>query len=147
MKIKKEKMSNEFTKFHIRIDEKGEPLFNTVLHRFTNTDKGGPHDHPWGFTTHILKGGYVEKVYTIHEDGKWTSELIHRKPGTSHKVAANCIHEIVELPEGECWTLIMPGAPERQSGFWRFEGDFIGFRLWNRRKYRPVINAPISTAV
>lgn len=124
--IEKEIMNNVFTKVHIR----GLP-FDAVLHRFTDAEPGAIHDHPFSFVSHVLKGGYIEKVYTINPGGYWHSELIHRKPGTSHTVTATCIHEIVELPKGECWTLILPGVHERTSCFWKFYPNAIAYRPWN----------------
>ncbi len=116
LNIEIEKMSDEFTKHHII----GLP-FDTAIHHFTAKDKGSPHDHPFGFTSFILQGGYVERVYKVETDGKWTSELLHRTPGTVHSVEAAHIHQIVELPSGECYTIRIPPEKVRQTRFWTCE--------------------------
>lgn len=131
MKTKFERMSEQFCKIHLI----GLP-FNAAIHHFTAPDVGSPHDHPFSFTSFVLSGGYIEKVYYVGDDGQWRSELIERKPGTAHVVEANHIHQIVELPEGECYTLITPKEKVREPHFWKFdergsesrpwfEGDFI----------------------
>jgi len=107
-----EVMSAEFTKHHIE----GLP-FPCAFHHFTGTDKGGPHDHPWSFRSYIMQGGYIERVY--QPDGKF--EDIKREPGTSFNLPAEHIHEIIELPQGECWTLVIPGPLEREWKFWEFD--------------------------
>lgn len=130
MTIEPEILRAGFEKHHLR----GLP-FSAVLHRITEPDApGNPHCHPFGFTTHILRGGYVERVYHVEGD-KWTSEIIHRTPGSAHYVPATHIHEIIELPDGECWTLILPGPWERESGFWKFDRE-IQFRKWNEENYQ-----------
>lgn len=130
--FKKEKMSNEFYKHHIR----GLP-FGAVIHHFTAPDTGGPHDHPFGFTTHIIHGSYIERVYKIH-NGNVIVEDIHRQQGTSHYVPSETIHEIIALPHGDCFTLITPGPWERETHFWKFEEGVTLNRHWRQRKYRVV---------
>lgn len=132
MQIIEERMSEFFCKYHL----KGLP-FDAVLHHFTDADKGYPHDHPFSFMTFILKGGYIERVYTINKNGTWTSELVHHYPGDSHLVIANHIHKIEELPTGECWTLILPFPKLKDSGFYRFEENSILFRYWYENEFKP----------
>ena len=59
MEIQIEVMNDHFTKMHL-----GNGF---VLHKFTAAD--GPdadfHDHPWGFITTILRGGYREEVLDL----------------------------------------------------------------------------------
>ena len=117
--FEEERMSDEFTKFHVR-----NAPFYAVFHRFTAPDKGGPHDHPWGFTTKIIKGSYVERRYYL--DG--STEIFHRKLNDSFEMDAKTIHRIVSLPDGECWTMITPFAWEREWGFWQFREDGAYFR-------------------
>jgi hypothetical protein len=129
MQYKEEIMSEEFTKhlfkFPCRFGE-----FHMVVHHFTGPDTGGPHCHPYGFMTHILKGGYIERRYTLHETF-WGCEDIFRQPGESFYVPATTIHELVALPGGECWTVITPGPKEREPGFWTFNEHGAWFRQWN----------------
>lgn len=118
-------MSGEFTKYHLQ----GLP-FGAVIHRFTAPDKGSPHDHPFGFTSFILSGGYIEKIFKVGSDGSWESELVERLPGTVHTIEADHIHQIVELPRGECYTLIMPREKIRESKFWKFDESGSESRFW-----------------
>ena len=131
IKISEERMSNEFLKTHLL----GMPV-DVVIHHFTAPDKGLPHCHPFGFTSFILSGGYVEKVYNKDSEGIWTTELIHRLPGTSHTVEAEHIHEIVELPEGECYTIILPQPKVREARFWRFDEGKATSRAWFEDEFK-----------
>lgn len=123
-----ERMSRAFTKYHL--DD------GRALHRFRAEEPhADPHDHPWPFDTEILDGGYVEEVFELAEGGGWRSTLVHRRPGTAHRVAAAHIHRIVALPQRECWTLVRAGAHERETRFWRF-GDGVWSRSWRERRWR-----------
>lgn len=129
--VSEERMSDEFLKTHV----KGLP-FDAVIHQFSAPDKGLlPHDHPYSFTSHVLHGGYVERVYLIDGGGGWRSELVHRPPGSVHFVLATHIHEIIELPKGDCHTLIIPGKKVRESRFWLFEENQIRSRAWNQEEF------------
>lgn len=107
-----------------------------VLHRFTAPDTGDPHDHPFGFTSHVLSGGYVEDVFKPQPDGTHTVNRYQRLPGTSHRVDARTIHRLVELLAPEAWTLIEPGPAEQKSGFYRFDGAGIWHRHWDEPEFR-----------
>lgn len=132
--VRKEKMNAVFMKYHL----KGLP-FDAVIHHFSEKDNNEHiHDHPFSFTSHILKGSYVERIYEISEDGTYTSSIHRREEGSSHFVSASTIHEIIELPEGECFTLIRPGQWEKETFFYRFEEGKAYRRKWNQRKFRPV---------
>ncbi len=111
--FEQEIMSEGFMKYHI----KGLP-FDAALHHFTKVDEGDLHDHPFAFTTHILKGGYIEVEYTVMSPFQFYAETKKREAGTSHRVEATTIHKMTSLPEGECWTLILPEPKIRDSRFW-----------------------------
>lgn len=122
-----ERMSDVFAKYHLR----GPWPFGAVIHQFSDIDRGDPHDHPWGFRSVILHGGYVERVF--QPDG--ASELVHRNLGDSFEIAATHIHRMEALPNGECWTLVMPGPHERTSRFWQFREDGSYSRAWNEHDW------------
>ena len=130
--VRAERMSPAFVKYHL--DD------GRALHRFTRPEPhANPHDHPWGFETTILSGGYVEEVFTLLPGGGWQSDFVERAPGSRHLIDADHIHRIVSLPCGESWTLVRAGPHERQTLFWRF-GDMVQRRAWNARRwsnYRP----------
>lgn len=141
MTLRHQRMSREFEKFLFTHAGHGKKYFHSVFHHFTGRDRGNPHSHPWNFTSYILAGGYVERQYIIRPDGTWHSEIIHRLPETIHKVMTNTIHEIIELPEGECWTVVVPaGSAPIPWHFWRFDENGVYFRLPKSRhfkKYEP----------
>ncbi len=128
-------MNDGFVKYHL-----GElaPDFTPVLHKFTEPDTGYPHDHPWAFHTHILRGGYIEQIYYVRSDGTWTSEIIKRFPGTSHWVNATHIHRVIELVTPECWTVIDPHPTnvQRKSRFWNFDNKIATSRAWDETEFR-----------
>ena len=134
MKYRKEKMSNEFTKHLFDFTGKHTP-FHMVVHHFTDRDKGGPHCHPFRFTTHILKGGYTERIYQLTDNGELQYADVFRGPGTTHVVEAECIHELIHLPNGECWTVMIPEEKVREPRFWRFNQEGAFSRVWNKRKW------------
>ena len=111
MEINTEKMNQVFTKYHL----KGLP-FDAVIHHFSEKDQNEHiHDHLFGFTSHVLHGSYIERVYSLDSENRlWYVREIHRRAGESHFVPANTIHEIIDLPEGECYTLITPGKWEQE---------------------------------
>ena len=65
-----EPMGPHFTKVHLGNGQ--------VLHRFSEPDTGPPHDHPWGFTSHVLSGGYIEDLYMLRPDGIATVARVER---------------------------------------------------------------------
>lgn len=135
IKVKREKMNAVFIKHHL----KGLP-FDAVIHHFSEKDQNEHiHDHPFSFTTHILKGSYIERIYKILEDGSYISSVHHRKEGSSHFVSADTIHEIIDLPDGECFTLIRPYEKEKETCFYRFEDGKVLVRRWNQRKFREIL--------
>lgn len=122
LSLSTEVMSDFFTKHHIH----GLP-FPVVLHHFSAPDRGDPHNHPFEFRTHILHGVYVEEVFS--QNG--TRTTIRRQPGESHEVKADCIHRIIELPVGDCYTLMLPLGPKVQEpGFFQFRDDGVYHRFW-----------------
>lgn len=131
--FREERMSDELTKHHINALP-----FDAVIHHFTGKDRGSPHNHPFSFRTYLLKGSYIERIYTINNDGSYQTEVIHRKEGTTHHVKADTIHEIIDLPDGECWTMILPERKVQESGFFLFEEDKISFRSWYENDFKPI---------
>jgi hypothetical protein len=128
--IEPEVMSEGFTKYHI----KNLP-FDAVLHHFTKPDEGDLHDHPYSFVTHILKGGYKEEIHQMRADGWFIFSKVDRRAGTSHRVEATTIHRMIELPEGDCWTLVLPEPKVRDSRFWRFEENGSYSRAWHETEW------------
>ena len=129
--MRAERMSAEFIKYHV-----GAPLpFPAVFHHFTAPDRDGPHDHPWAFRSTILSGRYVEAIYSIEPDGRWEMEVIEREAGSCHHVPADRIHRIIDLPDGDCWTLILPQPAIRKTKFWDFSGGRARWRFWDSDRW------------
>jgi len=92
--------------------------FNIFLHKFLKSDPDDVHDHPWPYTTLILKGGYYEWLPEFNVYGEQVGEKrLWRGPGHFRFSTAHSFHRI-ELKQGiECWTLFMPGPQRREWGF------------------------------
>lgn len=102
------------------IERKNFP-FNIFIHHILKDDDEDLHDHPWGFFSLILNGGYRE---TILNEKQYT-ETYWRGPGTFQRVTANHIHHISAVPrDGGCWTLFIPFKQEKQWGFWHYNKDY-----------------------
>jgi len=87
-------------------------LLGVYLHRFPATG-GRPiipgHDHPWGFVSVVLAGGYDEASC-------WCHETPHRR-GHCGLRRARAVHRIRVHPDG-CLTLCIRG-PKRQDWSWQ----------------------------
>lgn len=120
--ITHETISPGFEKFHLNPDGAQPWPFRPVLHHFQPHDIGEePHDHPHGFQVFVLRGSYLEEVFTLLPDGGWSMTLHRRETASVRQVAATDIHRIVGLPDGDCWTLVLAGPVERDWRFWRFD--------------------------
>ncbi|RZK35359.1 MAG: hypothetical protein EOO61_12030 [Hymenobacter sp.] len=132
IKVKQQKMNKIFMKTHLL----GMP-FSAVIHRFRAVEEGDAHDHLFAFTSTILYGGYVEQIYFLNNEGHWDKKTVHRKPGDTFRVEATCIHKITGLPQGECYTIILPEAKVCETHFWRFDKHgTASCRLWDKRIFR-----------
>ena len=99
--------------------------FNVFIHKFIKSDEPVMHDHPWGYTTIILSGGYWEHI-PIDVDGKIVDTKFWRGPGywnsysSSHKhwieLPANAVGSDATSP---CWTLFIPRV-KKHNGKWGF---------------------------
>ena len=98
-------------------DRKNFP-FNIFLHRFLKSDPADVHDHPWGYFTVILKGGYWEWIPQFNSKNQKTGEIaVWRGPGHFRFCKATSYHRIEIDPAIPTWTLFMPGPQKREWGF------------------------------
>lgn len=118
-----ERMNGGMVKLHL-----GTPDKPRVIHWFTAPDHGDPHDHKqWGFWSTVIEGSYIEERYSL--DG--SHDRIHRQKGERFYVESDAIHRIVELPDGECWTMIEPDPHTGQdSGFYIWRDGVALTRTW-----------------
>lgn len=92
--------------------------FNIFIHKFLKGDDDELHDHPWGYFTFILAGGYNEVL--LNKNGENTTHW--RGPGFFQSVKqthAHAIHLDDSEGAGECWTLFIPYRREKEWGFWK----------------------------
>lgn len=116
--ITQERMSDEFTKYHLTGPWPNYPL----IHHFSGPDRGGPHDHPWPFRVTVLSGGYVERIYEPDLSG-WKDVI--RGEGDCFAVPAERIHSITRLLVPDCWTFVYrlnPGEPDKP---WRHYDEAV----------------------
>jgi hypothetical protein len=98
------------------------------LHLFRTPDHDPvPHDHPFGFRSIILFGGYTERIYdyvvtpqgvrtaTNRFEDHWRD--VRRKPLTTHRVPKTHCHRIIELHGRRTVTLVIRGLKEQDWGF------------------------------
>ncbi len=120
-RIVMDRINNEpyLERYYLFLKDRKHFPFNVFLHRFLKSDPDDVHDHPWGYATLILKGGYYEWVGKFNSAGqKIGEERVWRGPGHFRVCRATSYHRI-ELCEGvDCWTLFMPGPQRREWGFW-----------------------------
>ena len=92
--------------------------FNVFVHKFLKSDPGHPHDHPWGFCTVILRGGYWEWKPVLDSRGYVMSERCRwRGAGSIRFGSAQDLHRIELEPGVTPWTLFVPGPRLREWGF------------------------------
>lgn len=101
-----------------------------LLHHIADADPGKDlHDHPWAFTSIVLRGGYTEEVADtrvasamatvadMYPDSctpgaprSWRRFSIHHMPlTTAHRITA---------AEPGTWTLVLRGPTRRRWGFY-----------------------------
>ena len=86
-----------------------------------------PHNHPWGFTSSILAGGYTEERYDV--SGHLFETHIYRA-GDINSVAANDFHRVVDVQPGTVTHLVCGPAAEGNAWGYRAKdtGDYYPFQ-------------------
>lgn len=97
------------------------PWFSIRLHHWLAADDDRAfHDHPWSFTTFVLKGGYTDMTPA-------GSEYL-RAPVVRHREAE---HRHTVFPDmGGAWTIVVTGPKVRTWGFWAGGTKFIKANKW-----------------
>jgi len=97
--------------------------FNITLHKVLVSDEPTLHDHPWGYATLILKGGYWEWIPLKSKEGNVVgSTRVWRGPGHFRIRNADDLHWL-ELEKDEdgneipCWSLFFMGKKVKEWGF------------------------------
>lgn len=90
------------------------------LHHFIAPDERVFHDHPWGFQSTILHGGYVERIQTSDGVEYDTRRIV----GETFVKNAHDRHYIKSV-QPDTWTLILTKEYERNWGFWIDWNSFV----------------------
>jgi hypothetical protein len=122
-------------RYYVFLKDRKRFPFNVFLHHFLRSDPDDVHDHPWGYFTIILKGGYWEWTPIFDAQGKQIAETCAwRMPGHFRFSPARSFHRIELDPEVDCWTLFCPGPQKRDWGF-MVRGQWIQWQQYlNSRK-------------
>lgn len=93
--------------------------FNLTLHKIVKSDDPIFHDHPWGYATLILSGGYWEHTPVFDSNGKKIAEFQKwRGPGSVIIRKAKEFHWLEMDPNvGPATTLFFMGPQQREWGF------------------------------
>jgi len=110
-------------------DEAGQPYLrrfyifecrwgNVYLHQILRSDGDRDlHDHPWDFTSIILKGGYTEVNRVVFEDGTTANLECWWEQGDIIRHRAEDAHRLILEPNTTTWTLVFTGPKRREWGF------------------------------
>jgi len=104
-------IGEEFTRFVVLKT----PWFQVLVHRLW-CPRWHPraHDHPWGFASLILWGGYWERVPG--------GEAVWRRPGSVLRRSAEFAHNVA-TDGSVCWSIVVTG-PKRRD--WQFVDEETG---------------------
>lgn len=98
------------------------PWFGLYLHIIRRPDWAHcQHDHPWAFTTLILRGGYEEEIGKV---------VAIRKPGYIGYRPRRFEHRITRLLKGPAVTLVLRGRNHESWGFRGADGMHIGWQKY-----------------
>ena len=112
-------------RYYLFLKERKNFPFNITLHKVLVSDEPTLHDHPWGYATFILKGGYWEHT----PNGRFW-----RRPGSIRFARCHSLHRVELEPGVDVWTLFIPGPKLKEWGFIR-EGEWVQHEQYLREKY------------
>lgn len=100
--------------------------YKVFLHHIAESDSGRDfHDHPFGFLSIILSGGYYEHVVFPRTPKGYTRT---RRFGAVNIVSATHTHRVALIPgAAQTWTFLIAGPTRRKWGFWIL-GEDLGCR-------------------
>ncbi len=98
------------------------PWFGLYLHwiYLPDTDRH-PHDHPWKFTSVILKGSYTERIQRNLTDSDQDATVHLRQRFSMHRMPLDWAHRIEGIEPGTV-TFIVRGRRSKSWGFWTETG-------------------------
>lgn len=98
-------------------------------------DDRDPHDHPWRFTSIVLRGAYNEIVY--RQRGGYLrgdSYTSHRRARWSRHVMPLHLAHRIEWVAPKTLTLVIVGRKQKEWGFWTPTG-WVPWSVYNNTKY------------
>jgi len=111
-------------RYYVFLKDRNSFPFNITLHKVMVSDEPVLHDHPWGYATLILKGGYWEHIPLTNQTtgGVIGSTRVWRGPGHFRIRSADDLHwlELEKDEEGNeipCWSLFFMGKKKKEWGF------------------------------
>jgi hypothetical protein len=92
------------------------PWFGIYLHKIVQPDDDDClHDHPWNFTSLVLRRGYLEELPGC--------KFMQRRAGSVIRHKASDAHRIHRLERGgPSWTLVLVGRKRQSWGFHTHDG-------------------------
>lgn len=112
------------------------PWCGLYVHRIDKPDpRETLHDHPWPFTSLVLRGGYQER-FGLREKGRFGIRLGGRRRGpitdvmwrmhrwgSVHWMRKTDVHAIVSLRRSPTWTLVLVGRRRPEPSWGYVEGS------------------------
>lgn len=97
------------------------PWCSVYLHNITNSDMDiDPHDHPWNFSSLIIKGSYREESRYAGDDYKKSYVNIFKPGMVNTKKTIDC-HKLTLLTSS-VWTLVFAGKRKHDWGYQTAKG-------------------------
>lgn len=127
-------------RYYVFLKERKHFPFNITLHKVLVSDEPTLHDHPWGYATLILKGGYWEHIPIRSQEGAVVgSTKVWRGPGHFRVRSANDLHwlELEKDADGNeipCWSLFFMGRKKQEWGFMQHV-KYEGYRWVHNEQY------------
>lgn len=128
------------TKYHFQ-----QPGIPAMHHMRAADPDGDYHDHPFSMTSFVLFGSYIEDVLDVEtgetqrrwhgRNDTWAIPEFGFPASDSFLIGADHVHRIVELPEGECWTITLPHAWEQEWSLYQKRDDGIYKRFHNQDEW------------
>jgi len=114
-------------RYYVFLKNRNHFPFNITLHKVMVSDEPVLHDHPWGYATLILKGGYWEHIPLRNETtgGVVGTTRVWRGPGHFRYRTSDDLHWL-ELEKDEagneipCWSLFFMGKKKKEWGFFPY---------------------------
>lgn len=115
-----DRQSNEayMHRYYLLFKDRVKAAFNLLLHKIVRSDDPVYHDHPWDFTTIVLKGGYWEHTPVLDENNNIIEHVVRwRGPGSIISRKATELHWLELHNNQPAVTLFIPKKRVREWGF------------------------------